>query len=259
MAVNDKTRKILWGRSGNRCAICRVELVVERTSTDAESVVGEECHIRSATPDGPRHDPAYPIEKLDSIDNLLLLCRVHHKSVDDQSVTFDAEKLEQMKASHERWVRDSLAVQTGATRIRWNPKNRAEVLPLIQSGPALLSIVGGAHMRTFSHASPATGSEAELLAGFVQSCHDYGDIWDDLQPREQILDGIQMTETLQDLRGQGFCVFGTRERHELIGGGAPPIPVDVAVMVVLRSNDPAIVSLDADKGSANRGKDPGAG
>ena len=29
MAITAKTRKILWGRSGNRCAICRTELVLE--------------------------------------------------------------------------------------------------------------------------------------------------------------------------------------------------------------------------------------
>ena len=48
MAINDKTRKVLWGRSGNRCAICRRELVLDATTVDDVSVVGEECHIVSA-------------------------------------------------------------------------------------------------------------------------------------------------------------------------------------------------------------------
>src|SRR5262249_10495588 len=81
MAIADKARKILWGRSGNRGAICRRELVIDATATDDESVVGEECHIVSAQGQGPRHDPVFPAENLDKPENLILLCRVHHKMV----------------------------------------------------------------------------------------------------------------------------------------------------------------------------------
>jgi len=34
MTITDHDRKLLWGRSGNRCAICRRLLVVERTEAD---------------------------------------------------------------------------------------------------------------------------------------------------------------------------------------------------------------------------------
>ena len=54
MPITDKTRKILWGRSGNRCAICKNELVIDATGQDAESVVAEECHIISPRQNGPR-------------------------------------------------------------------------------------------------------------------------------------------------------------------------------------------------------------
>lgn len=84
MPISDKTRKILWGRSGNRCAFCRTCLVAEKTELDRESVVGDECHIHSPSPNGPRHEPTLSVEDFDTIDNLLLLCRVHHKMVDDQ-------------------------------------------------------------------------------------------------------------------------------------------------------------------------------
>src|SRR5277367_1301593 len=39
MAISDKTRKILWARSGDRCAECRRQLVEEATRADAESVI----------------------------------------------------------------------------------------------------------------------------------------------------------------------------------------------------------------------------
>jgi predicted restriction endonuclease len=87
MPISDKTRKILWGRSGNRCAFCRHELVIDATTADDESVIGEECHILSRKGQGPRYDSSYPSEQLDEAENLILLCRIHHKMVDDQHET----------------------------------------------------------------------------------------------------------------------------------------------------------------------------
>lgn len=108
MPIGDKTRKILWGRSGNRCAMCRHELVADATATDDESIIGDECHIVSPSPNGPRHDGSHPQEKLDAYDNLILLCRIHHKLVDDQESSYTAGILRQTKADHETWVSEKL-------------------------------------------------------------------------------------------------------------------------------------------------------
>ena len=51
MAITDRTRKVLLGRSGNRCAIGKNELVVDATSDDDESVIAR----TSAT--SSRHAP----------------------------------------------------------------------------------------------------------------------------------------------------------------------------------------------------------
>ena len=106
--ITDKTRKVLWGRSGNCCAICRRELVIDATSADDASVVGEECHVISSRPNGPRHDPDFPIVLVDEPENLLLLCRVHHKMADDQCETYTVELLRKLKANHEAWVCSTL-------------------------------------------------------------------------------------------------------------------------------------------------------
>ncbi len=108
MSITDKTRKLLWGRSGSRCAFCRTQLIMDSTPHDDESVVGEECHIVSRRPSGPRHLPAFPPDEIDSYDNLLLLCRTHHKMVDDQLSTFTPEALHQLKGNHEAWVAETL-------------------------------------------------------------------------------------------------------------------------------------------------------
>jgi hypothetical protein len=108
MAISDKTRKILWARSGNRCAECRRQLVEEATRADAESVVGDECHIVSGQSQGPRYVASFPAARLDEPDNLILLCRVHHKMVDDQTQTYTVEALQKLKATHEAWVASTL-------------------------------------------------------------------------------------------------------------------------------------------------------
>jgi len=111
MSITLKTHKMLWGRSGSRCAMsdCRKELVMDATETDDESLIGEECHIVAESPDGPRGDPAVPSDKLNKYDNLILLCRIHHKIIDDQPNTYSVERLKATKALHESWVRESLS------------------------------------------------------------------------------------------------------------------------------------------------------
>ena len=106
--ITDRTRRILWGRSGNRCIFCRRELVVNATAADDESVVGDECHIISSHPNGPRYDPSYSVKKLHVCENLILLCRVHHKMIDDQCESYTVDILRQMKVNHDLWVSQKL-------------------------------------------------------------------------------------------------------------------------------------------------------
>ena len=97
MSISDKTRKILWGMSGNRCAICKIKLVIDATDEDSESVVGDECHIISGAPAGPRYSSSFPLEKIDQEENLILLCKVHHKMIDDQHETYTGEIVKGIK------------------------------------------------------------------------------------------------------------------------------------------------------------------
>lgn len=111
MSISDKTRKILWGRSGNRCAICHHELVMDATDLDDESIIGEECHIVAREINGPRGQAPLTLDERDSLDNLILLCRVHHKLIDDQANTYDIQHLKETKVKHETWVRETLNSQ----------------------------------------------------------------------------------------------------------------------------------------------------
>ena len=107
----EKDIKLLWGRSGNRCAICKIELSPE-SSSDRPHVIGEMAHIVGRKADGdksPRSDSPLTEKDREKYANMILLCRNHHKIVDDDPETYPIEVLHQIKAEHELWVQDKLA------------------------------------------------------------------------------------------------------------------------------------------------------
>jgi hypothetical protein len=73
------------------------------------SLIGEVCHIKAKSPGGPRYDEDYPEEFRESYDNLLLMCRIHHKIVDDHPEIYSVEKLRTIKVDHETWVDSQLS------------------------------------------------------------------------------------------------------------------------------------------------------
>lgn len=114
MSISLKTHKLLWGRSGNRCACpdCRNSLVADETETDDESVIGDEAHIVARSDDGPRGTSIMSSEDRDKYGNLILLCRIHHKIIDDQPKAYPVELLHSWKVAHEEWVRESLDIDS---------------------------------------------------------------------------------------------------------------------------------------------------
>lgn len=95
--------KRLWGRSGNRCAIGRIEL-----SSDESGVVGDTCHIVAQSPDGPRGVSQLTREERDRYDNLVLLCPTHHRLIDSNTEKWSVDSLCATKREHEKWVSDRL-------------------------------------------------------------------------------------------------------------------------------------------------------
>lgn len=139
MTITDKTRKLLWGRSGSHCAFCRSELIMDATPQDNESVVGEECHIISGKPNGPRYNPEFPIDEIDSYPNLILLCRIHHKIIDDQPETFTTDILRQLKANHERYVKETLELASSHESLSMAKSIEAKFLKVKSSMPELVA------------------------------------------------------------------------------------------------------------------------
>jgi hypothetical protein len=112
-SINVVDRKLLWGRSGNECALkgCRQTLTMAPADASAVSassapvVIGQEAHIVAEDDDGPRGEPAMPVSERNVYANLILLCPTHHILIDKEGgIHFSVRQLHQMKADHEASV-----------------------------------------------------------------------------------------------------------------------------------------------------------
>jgi tetratricopeptide (TPR) repeat protein len=94
--------KILLALSGNRCAFpdCNHSLV-----TDKGNFIGELCHIEAANKKGPRFNPNQTEEQRRAAANLLFLCPIHHKQVDDYPNEYTVTWLKSIKQRHEQQFR----------------------------------------------------------------------------------------------------------------------------------------------------------
>jgi transposase-like protein len=106
VSLSAKDRKLLWALSRNECAFpgCHQKLVegAAGNSSGRPGVRGEEAHIHSATPGGPRWDPAYPADLVETYANRIILCPTHHSQVDaNNGADYSAETLRSWKQQHE--------------------------------------------------------------------------------------------------------------------------------------------------------------
>jgi hypothetical protein len=89
--------KRLFALSSNRCAYRRCNTPLVQGNT----VVGEICHIKAANSGGPRYDASQTDVQRQAFENLILMCGVHHKIIDDDEDAYTVEYLTRRKAEHE--------------------------------------------------------------------------------------------------------------------------------------------------------------
>lgn len=201
--IKDIDRKRLWGRSGSRCAICNLELT---QAAGLDSIVGDEAHVRARNAGGPRYEPDYPADHLDSYVNLILLCKVDHKLVDDRPDVYPANRLLKLKSSHEDHVKRRL----NSARVGWV---KAPLFSVIADGTELMSVIGPAMIYSFGHDHPRDAGVADTIGGFLQSLQDWGDISDDIGPSGRMSAAMDLDKQMTDLREVGYAVVGGRGRY----------------------------------------------
>lgn len=102
--VSEKNRLILWTRAGGNCQYsgCNKPLLGDIISGAEKLNTAYIAHIVAAAPNGPRGDPVRSHTMADDIDNLMLLCDVHHRLIDREEVAGHPEaRLLAMKTAHE--------------------------------------------------------------------------------------------------------------------------------------------------------------
>ncbi|MBY0216254.1 MULTISPECIES: HNH endonuclease signature motif containing protein [Paenibacillus] len=247
MPINDRTRKILWGNSGNRCSICKRKLIVDATDKDDISIIGEECHIVSGQINGPRYDTEFDREKIDSHENLILLCRVHHKMIDDQVETYTADILKQMKSNHEKWVSEKLSDENKKEkpyRIRQGEENLPKILFRITSGKEVLNIVDGVMGYSFDYDDPLNEQDSEMITQFVQTVQNYGEIMDVFEAGNRVEAAFYLTKLIDELDKLGYLVFGFREISIIEGGNEIPAEWPIAIINIKHKENKDVQKFD---------------
>ena len=206
-SISDRTRKLLWSRSGNLCAICH-EVLCFTSETGTHVILGDECHICAQNADGPRWNPDLTKSQIQDYDNLILLCPSHHRLVDGLPDEWTVEKLQNLKRAQERRVFKKLG------SVSPPPLDDSTVkLQLCSSGKALWSqmMEGGVHAWLF-HLGEMEGG-ADVVAARLQNM--FKNNWDLLSPED--IDGDtrlegqrQLQEILSALLEVGYVVYAGR-------------------------------------------------
>lgn len=203
-------------------------------------IIGEECHIVSSKPVGPRWTQDFSND-FDGYENLILLCANDHTIVDAAPDSFPADKLHESKRRHEDWVRETLRKDVTAFA---NEKYDIESLGRITSGRQIVEILSGSHAYHFDYPDPVDRDEMELLSGFFQSMQNWGDILSDLEAGDHIRIGFEMNQELLELQELGLGLFGScrkmKARFAFGNDTKEPIDWHVATLVAVRPDNPSV-------------------
>ncbi len=101
-SIDIKTQITLWGKAAGRCEFpgCN-KLLYEELLAEKRSNLSNIAHIVADSPDGSRSDKQRSKVLASDINNLMLICREHHKLIDDYPNDYPEEILLAMKREHE--------------------------------------------------------------------------------------------------------------------------------------------------------------
>lgn len=236
MTITSQTRKMLWGRAHNMCAMCRQPLT--ESDEQGDLVLGEEAHIVARSPGGPRGQDGSR-QDVDGYANLILLCSTDHKRIDAKPSQYPTQWLLSAKAKHEKWARDHFT--SGPQRVVANDDESAIPLVPLITGEAVWGVVASAHMFMMRSAQGDGDRAASDAADeFLTLARDYGEIADTVQDAGfgAVRDAQRaLDEAIEELWGHGLFAYGRRLKRTILGGNGPAMPIDVASVAVLHAED----------------------
>ncbi len=235
MSITDETRKLLWGRSGDACAKCKGPLTADPTEVSGPIVLGEEAHIVSPAKSGPRHRELEG--DFDAYNNLILLCPTDHTLVDKQGEVWTEEVLRELKATHEKSVRQRHS-SFPTLRLR-HVDGWKVVAQRVESGKQLMIAFGDTVASISDYPDPMSSDEAPLVGGFLQNLYDWREVWGEIGPGERIACESDLSRELDALEAAGFVVYVGVQEMILEGGEEGPLPWHEAIVVVRRRDEAA--------------------
>jgi hypothetical protein len=246
MPITTRDRKLLWARAGGVCTLCKSHLTENAKGGDRDVVLGEEAHIVSEEPNGPRFRPM-PAKEVDTYANLMLLCPSDHKVVDEQVTYYTEQRLLELKRKHEQWVAEKISPMMPAIKIRDPEADKLIMLLRIDMGKELMSILAGTLALHQNNPERRSSEEAERIGAFFQNVTDARDIWDDLEPSGRVQTEFWLSEEITQLREAGLVVYASRRNHIVEGGIKEPEPWPIAYLVMYRSDDDAVKAAHIDE------------
>jgi hypothetical protein len=183
---------------------------------------------------------------IDGHANLLLLCSKDHKRVDDQPGHFTVERLREIKAAHEAWVRSLGEADAGHMRLVPDPTfPQPKVLKLITRGNPLWNMIK--ESVTFEYALPdhLPDDDEAMIIEFLDLLKDFSDIAGELDSVRENRDAEKTIQRYIGRLAERDFLVGAYVRHMLLSGGvrqdAVPWPM---LRVEVQQSTSAIVTND---------------
>ena len=105
--IQDPVQRMLWGKAAGRCEFNGCNKPLWKSSVTQEQVnIAQKAHIYAFSNDGPRGNQEIPKERLNDLDNLILVCHECHEKIDqtNDGGRYTVPLLQAWKAEHERRI-----------------------------------------------------------------------------------------------------------------------------------------------------------
>lgn len=116
--IADSKKLILMGLCGGKCEFRGCEKsIVQDMLTGEKSNFSNYAHIVASSENGPRGDKVLSSELSNDENNIMVLCRDHHKEIDDFPEKYTVNILKDMKREHEAYIQDLMSIHKEASVI----------------------------------------------------------------------------------------------------------------------------------------------